>query len=104
MAKSDLRIDVLGTVITISTDEKQEYLDMLLVKFRDTIEKVRKISGLNDPLKLAVLTGFILCDDMEKALSSKEKNSGGEAERLALALISRLDEILPEDGACSKSS
>ena len=96
MAKSDLRIDILGTVVNISTDEKPEYLNMLLNKYNDIIEKVRKISGLNDPLKLAVLTGFLLCDDLQKAGTgiSEEKGEEGEAERLTLGMISRLEEVL----------
>jgi len=111
MAKSDLSIDILGTVITISTDEDPEYLNMLLDKYKRTIENVQRISGLKDPLKLAVLTGFLLCDDLEKAVtggrkteqSSAERSSGtenllseetGEAEKLTLGMISRLDEAL----------
>ena len=95
MAKSDLRIDILGTSITISTDEKPEYLNMLLSKYRGTIENVQRISGLKDPLKTAVLTGFLLCDDLEKAGTARlaEKETG-EAEQIALGMISRLDEAL----------
>ena len=60
MAKSDLRIDILGTVITISTDEEPDYLKTLLDKFRQTVENVQRVSGLKDPLKTAILTGFLL--------------------------------------------
>lgn len=99
MAKSDLRIDILGTVITISADEKPEYLKKLLDKYRQTIENVQRISGLRDPLKAAVLTGFLLCDDLEKAAGSGMKNGAdsgdsGEAEKLTLGMISLLDEAL----------
>ena len=100
MAKNDLNIDILGTAITISTDEDPVYLDSLLNKYRQTIENVKQISGLKDPLKLAVLTGFLLCDDLEKAGSMGEKTEPGsgeepsEVERLTLGLISRLDEAL----------
>ncbi|MCL2319971.1 MAG: mannose-6-phosphate isomerase, class I [Treponema sp.] len=103
MAKSDLRIEILGTSITISTGEDPGYLRMLLDKYRRTIENVQRISGLKDPLKTAVLTGFLLCDDLEKAGTRAsgtggEQNSPGEtreAELLSL-VISRLDEAVPD--------
>ena len=119
MPKSDLHIDILGTELTISTDEDQDYLDALLSKYRQTIENVKLKTGLKDPLKIAVLTGFLLCDDLEKAgtpdglyeskirmgpnfqgTSTDDKNQDqGEAERLALSLISRLDELVT-DSTC----
>jgi len=102
MAKSDLSIDILGTKITISTDEDPQYLNKLLEKYRQTIDNVKRVSSLKDPLKLAVLTGFLLCDDLEKA-EQKSKGPGaesphseesGEAELLTAGIISRLEEAL----------
>ena len=96
MAKSDLRIDILGTVINITTDEDPEYLGRLLEKYRRTIDNVQQLSGIKDPLKTAVLTGFLLSDDLEKAGSDTQHAEQGseesaEAERLTLGMISRLD-------------
>ena len=99
MSKSDIRIDVLGTVFTISTDEDPAYLRMLLDKYRRTIENVQQVSGLKDPLKTAVLTGFLLCDDLEKAGISgggEKSDASGEAELLTLGMISRLSEVVPD--------
>jgi mannose-6-phosphate isomerase len=100
MAKSDLNIEILGTNLTISADETPEYLNMLLDKYRRTIESVQQTTGLKDPLKTAVLTGFLLCDDLEKAGSTAntvktEDEEQGEAERLTQGMISRLNEIIP---------
>jgi len=102
MAKNDLRIDILGTNLTISTDEEREYLEKLLGKYKQTIENVQRLSGLKDPLKIAVLTGFLLCDDLEKSETTKQKTNQssdeetGEAERLTLHMISRLSDAVPE--------
>ena len=100
MPKSDLRIDILGTDISISAEEEKEYLDKLLSKYRKTIEDVQEKTGLKDPLKIAVLTGFLLCDDLEKAGAAPKKaaedfdiEEQGEVERLTLSMISRLDEL-----------
>jgi mannose-6-phosphate isomerase len=97
MSQSDLVINVLGTEITISTDQEPEYLNMLLDKYRRTVENVRYMSGLKDPLKIAVLTGFLLCEDLEKAVTGDAKiRTTGEAEELTRKIISRLDEALME--------
>jgi len=99
MSKNDLRIEVLGTELTISTDEEPEYLNKLLEKYREKIEHTQRVTGLKDPLKTAILTGFLLCDDMEKA-GSAPANAGNEepceVERLTLGMISRLGELIPD--------
>jgi mannose-6-phosphate isomerase len=97
MENGDLRINVLGTVITISANEEPEYLEMLLDKYRRTIENVQRISGLKDPLKIAVLTGYLLCDDLQKAgIAAREEKGASEAEELTLGMISRLEEVVAE--------
>ena len=99
MAKSDLRIDILGTSITISADEEAAYLNTLLSKYRAAVENVQRASALNDPLKIAVLTGFLLCDDLYKAGTppSGDRESG-ELEQITLGMISRLEEVLQVSG------
>jgi len=97
MAKSDLLIDILETNFTISAEESPEYLNMLLNKYRRTIENVQQTTGLKDPLKIAVLTGFLLCDDLQKAGSAPgavKNEDQGEAERLTQGMISRLNEVV----------
>jgi len=105
MSKSDLRIEVLGTELSISTDEPKEYLETLLNKYRNTIENVQRLTGLKDPLKTAILTGFLLCDDLEKAgLQNKGQPQSEEAEELTRRMISRLDEIMYSPGDLSENT
>ena len=96
MAKSSLRIDILGTVITISADEDPSYLQRILEKYRKTIENVQRISGITDPLKTAVLAGFLLTEEMEKPENAEKTEARNEAERLTMGMISLLDEVMPE--------
>ncbi|MCL2069955.1 MAG: mannose-6-phosphate isomerase, class I [Treponema sp.] len=96
MAKNNLCIEVLGTSLSISTDEDAKYLDTLLEKYRQAIEDVKRKSGIKDPLKIAVLTGFLLCDDLQKAGPARLSPEDGEAEQLTLGMISRLDELVEE--------
>ncbi|MCL2601508.1 MAG: cell division protein ZapA, partial [Treponema sp.] len=100
MEKSNLRIDILGTSVTISAEEKPEYLDTLLSKYREVVKNVQRISSLQDPLKIAILSGFLLCDELRKAESAAaEKKASGELDEIIPGMILSLQEILPaEDG------
>ena len=101
MTKNEISIDVLGTRFTISADREPEYLKKLLDKYRTAIEDVKKISGLKDPLKIAILTGFLLSDDLEKR-GPEISDVDNEAERLTLAMISSLEEILETPNLLSR--
>ncbi|MCL2478608.1 MAG: mannose-6-phosphate isomerase, class I [Treponema sp.] len=120
MPKNELLIDVLGCSLQISADEDPEYLQNLLDIYRQKTEEVRKTTGLKDQLKIAVLTGFLLCDELEKNKNSAAKtrqntdngtqpDSGtnqdhAEAEELTLSLISRLGDILGINGEKSQAN
>lgn len=101
MPKSDLRIDLLGTSFSVTVDEDAFYLKILLDKYRRVIENTRKTTGIEDPLKTAILAGFLLCDEAEK-LRARENTGIGvfdsmKAEELTLDLINRIDKALPEE-------
>jgi mannose-6-phosphate isomerase len=98
--KNNLHIDVLGTSVIISTeDEDKKYLDALLETYKKNVESTRDSSGLKDPLKIAVLTGFLLCNEVQKALKKTEGEEAKAAEALTLDIISRLEKtlVLPEE-------
>ncbi|MCL2374571.1 MAG: mannose-6-phosphate isomerase, class I [Treponema sp.] len=94
MPKSGLLIDILGASIAISADEEPEYLDALLAKYRAAVEDAQRVSGLDDPLKIAILTGFLLCNDLQQTGTafSGEKDSG-EFEQITLGMISSLSDL-----------
>jgi len=92
--KSNLRIDILGTSIYITADEDTTYLESLLNRYRINLENTQKNTGLTDPLKLAVVTGFLLCDEIQKLSKLGETSESKEAERLTLDLITRIDDVL----------
>ena len=94
MPKSNLRIDILGTSFYITADEDYTYLESLLNRYRINIENTQKSTGLTDPLKVAVITGFLLCDEIQKLNKLGETSESKEAERLTLDLITRIDDVL----------
>jgi cell division protein ZapA (FtsZ GTPase activity inhibitor) len=99
MEKSDLRIDLLGTSLSIAADEDPAYLESLLNRYRIVIENTKKSTGLQDPLKLALLTGYLLCDEIEKMKKqdARGEREGREVEQLTMDLIARIDEVIPND-------
>ena len=103
MPKSDLNIAILGSSLRISADADPDYLNTLLQKYEQFVAEVKRGTQLEDPLKIAILSGFLLCDEVEKTRSEKTKpgdtNQSGsikdrEAEQLTLGLISMLDKTL----------
>ncbi|MDR2842842.1 MAG: cell division protein ZapA [Spirochaetaceae bacterium] len=97
MPKSDLRIDLLGASFSITVDEDALYLETLLNHYRRVIENTQNSTGLADPLKTAILAGFLLCDEVEKLRLREAKGfvstEGDQAERLTQDLIERIDRV-----------
>ncbi|MCL1815838.1 MAG: cell division protein ZapA [Treponema sp.] len=94
MEKSSLHFNLLGTSFSIAADEEISYLESLLNRYRIILENTRKSTGLDEPLKLAILTGFLLCDEIEK-MKTQEIREGREVEQLTLNMIARIDEVIP---------
>ena len=111
MPKSDLRIAMLGTSLSISAEADPYYLQQLLGKYQQFVEQTRMGTGLEDPLKLAILSGFLLYDEIEKAKRNVKDSLADSdtqfaeqhaveqqqaAEQLTLGLITLLEETLGE--------
>jgi cell division protein ZapA (FtsZ GTPase activity inhibitor) len=99
MPSSSLHIDILGTSFSVSADEDPGYLENLLARYYMCVENTRKITGLSDPLKLAIMTGFLLCDDIQRGRENADSpeyraDESGEAERIFLDITTRIDEAL----------
>jgi cell division protein ZapA (FtsZ GTPase activity inhibitor) len=104
MAANDLRLDILGASFSITADEDAAYLEEILNQYRAAIENTQKISGLKDPLKIAILTGFLQSDEIQKLKNSARSeqdqaaramdNEAKEAEQRTANLISRINRFL----------
>ena len=102
----DLHINVLGTSFSITAGENPEYLDEVLAQYRVAVANTQGISGMKDPLKVAILTGFLLCDEINKLkLQFEEEQTNAEAQwaddereikHIAQNLITRLDQAIDE--------
>ncbi|MDR1148396.1 MAG: cell division protein ZapA [Spirochaetaceae bacterium] len=101
MPKTDLRVDLLGTSFSLTVDEDAFYLKILLDKYRRVIENTQKTTGIDDPLKTAIIAGLLLGDEVEKLRAHENTGLGVfesmQAEELTLDLINRIDKALPEE-------
>jgi cell division protein ZapA (FtsZ GTPase activity inhibitor) len=94
---NELCLDILGTNFTITVEEDEAYLQKVLTQYRTAVENTQSISGINDPLNIAVLTGFLLCDEINK-IKQQLNNESIEIQERAMNLIAKLDQAL---GKCS---
>ena len=96
MPKENLRIDLLGTSFSIRTDEDPAYLRRLLDRLTRVLERTRIETGLSDPVKIAIVSGIVLCDELEKSRKDAGLFDSAESERITLNLIARIDQALKE--------
>jgi Cell division protein ZapA. len=98
MAKGNLQIDLLGTSFAIQADEKPEYLNALYSHYKKTISQIENTSGLTEPLKVAIIAGILLADELYKEKMKRSDQTPSldlaEAEKLALGMISRIDQVI----------
>ena len=95
-----LKLDVLGTSFTITADEDEVYLKNVLAQYQAAVKNTQKISGINDPLNVAILTGFLLCDEANKIKNSKlqNENESIEVQNRTMNIIAALDQALEVNG------
>jgi IS5 family transposase len=100
MPKQEFRIDLLGTSLLLKVDADPVYVKSLLTRYRQLLDKTQTEKGLEDPLKIALLTGFLLCDEIERLRAhgtGMEPLDALQAEKITLDLIEKIEKALPED-------
>lgn len=102
MAKGTLQIDLLGTSFSIKADEDTSYLEQILGYYKRIVNQIETGGALTDPLKISILAGIMLSDELYKAKgrslkfqAALENNSADEeADRITKALIEKIDKVL----------
>ena len=100
----DLLINVLGTSFSITAGEDPAYLDEVLAQYQVAVANTQGISGMKDPLKIAILTGFLLCDEINKLkmqaeeelakTASEQSTEAQELNRITRNIIDRIDQAI----------
>ena len=94
-----LQINTLGTSFEIQAKEDDAYLKNLLSYFNQISNQIEASTELRDPIKIAIRSGIIICDELYK---EKKKNADNidkkedlfEAERLTLQMIEKITRVL----------
>ncbi len=91
-----LSVHLLGTSFSLKSTENLDYLKEVVAYYESKIEETRKGVSLHDPLKIALLTGIVLADELlkERQRSGSLTAPDAEAERITRALIDTIDSIL----------
>jgi cell division protein ZapA len=103
MGIETVRVELLGASFAIQTDESKEYVESLLAYLGSKIETVRQSSKVDDPLKVALLAGIFLVDELYRerldASAADTRKVTDERRDLDIAavadrLIARIDDSL----------
>ena len=102
--RHDLLINILGASFSITAGEDPAYLDEVLAQYQIAVANTQGISGMKDPLKVAILTGFLLCDEINKIkLQIVEEQAKAELQRstelqelnrITRNIIARIDQVI----------
>ena len=100
----DVLINVLGASFSITASEDPAYLDEVLAQYQIAVANTQGISGMKDPLKVAILTGFLLCDEINKIKTQVEEKQAQddlqrtaevqELNRIIQNIMARIDQTL----------
>jgi len=98
MPENLLSVSLLGTTFSLKSSENLDYLREVVAYYEKKVEETRRGISLQDPLKVALLTGIVVADELLKersrhagTLSAPEAE---EAERITQDLIAKIDSIL----------
>ncbi len=94
-------LNVLGTSLTIKSDEEPEYMSEVVTYLEQKIKETEKLVKLEDPLKVCILSALLLTDEL---LKERRKKSGTdmnaedslEIERIAADMIRRIETSIEE--------
>lgn len=96
-----IHVDILGTSFSAQAAEDDEYLVKLTSYYKAITDSIRNSAGISDPLKISILAGITLVDELykEKQKSiklSKELSTDDDkkAEQIAMSMIEKINGVL----------
>jgi cell division protein ZapA len=88
-----VEVSILGASFTIQSRYDPRYMGEVIAYLKNRIREVQNTSGVQDPLKIALLAALNVVDE----LLSKRGDSSREIEQITEKLIERIDQSLVEN-------
>lgn len=90
-----VHVNILGSSFLVETDETREYMDRIISYLRKKTEDIGESTGIEDPLKISILSGIYLVDELfrEKDNTEQRKMEENLAD-LTERMITRIDQSL----------
>lgn len=92
---NEINLDILGASFSITADEDKTYLKKVLAQYKAAVENTKNISGIKEPLNIAILTGFLLCDEVNKMKQQMEEESI-EVQKVTMKILDKLEQALED--------
>ena len=96
----NLQIDILGTSFALQANEEDEYLNKIYEYYKSIVRQVDNDPKLKDPLKKAIISGIMICDELCKSKQKLEytnqtinRQDLDEAEKITLRMIDNLNKV-----------
>lgn len=96
-----IQLDILGTSFSAQAAEDDEYLLKLSSYYKAITESISQSAGISDPLKISILAGVTLVDELykEKQKSIKLSNElhtddDEKAEEITRSMIEKINGVL----------
>ncbi len=94
-----LQIDILGASFSAQASEDDEYLAKLLSYYKAITDSIKTNSKVSDPLKVSILSGIALVDELykEKKKSvtlSKSLDEDKQVESIVSNILDKIDGAL----------
>lgn len=96
-----VQIDTLGISFTIQSNEDEAYLEKLINYYKRMVKQVETDSGLKDALKVSIISGIMLCDELCKERQKLQytnqtinKQDLVEAEKITLKMIENINKVI----------
>ena len=97
MEKNLFQVNVLGSSVSIQTDEDPVHMEEIISILKSRTEMVENDLSVKDPLKNMVISSIIIIDELLKERQKTNGNIGSdseEVERLTLQIMERIDKSL----------
>ncbi|AEJ61653.1 hypothetical protein Spith_1389 [Spirochaeta thermophila DSM 6578] len=87
-------INILGTRFAIRTDQSPQHMEKVLSTYTRKVEEIMKKTGVQDSLKIAILAGLVLADELLHEQAESPSPHDEELERLTSRILLQINEAL----------